>query len=36
MNNSLASVHPELTAEWSEKKYPLIPDEVNAKSRRNV
>ena len=36
MNNSLAEVHPELISEWSEKNLPLKPDEVNAKSRKNV
>ena len=36
MNNSLAEVHPELASEWSEKNLPLKPDEVNAKSRKNV
>ena len=35
-NNSLAEVHPELVSEWSEKNLPLKPDEVNAKSRKNV
>lgn len=34
--NDLATTHPELAAEWSERNYPLMPDEVNAKSRRNV
>ena len=36
MNNSLTEVHPELVSEWSEKNLPLKPDEVNAKSRKNV
>ena len=36
MNNSLAEVHPELVFEWSEKNLPLKPNEVNAKSRKNV
>ena len=36
MNNSLAEVHPELVSEWSEKNLLLKPDEVNAKSRKNV
>ena len=36
MNNSLAEVHPELVSEWSEKNLTLQPDEVNAKSRKNV
>jgi len=26
MSNSLAAVHPELIAEWSEKNLPLTPD----------
>ena len=34
--NDLATTHPDLAAEWSERNYPLLPDEVNAKSRRNV
>lgn len=34
--NDLATTHPDLAAEWSERNYPLMPDEVNAKSRRNV
>ncbi len=34
--NDLATTHPELAAEWSEKNDPLMPYEVNAKSRRNV
>ena len=34
--NDLATTHPELAAEWAERNYPLMPDEVNAKSRRNV
>ena len=34
--NDLATTHPELAAEWSERNYPLMPDEVNAKSRHNV
>ena len=36
MNNSLAEVRPELVSEWSEKNLPLKPDEVNAKSRKNI
>mgnify|MGYP004527581073 CR=1 FL=1 len=36
MNNSLAEVHPEFVSGWSEKNLPLKPDEVNAKSRKNV
>lgn len=34
--NDLATTHPDLAAEWSERNHPLLPDEVNAKSRRNV
>ena len=34
--NDLKTTHPEITEEWSEKNYPLQPDEVNAKSRKNV
>ena len=34
--NDLATTHPDLAAEWAERNYPLMPDEVNAKSRRNV
>lgn len=30
--NDLATTHPDLAAEWSERNYPLMPDEVNAKS----
>ena len=36
MNNSLAEVRSELVPEWSEKNLTLQPDEVNAKSRKNV
>ena len=34
--NDLKSTHPLIVKEWSEKNYPLQPDEVNAKSRKNV
>ncbi len=34
--NDLASQRPEIASEWSERNYPLMPDEVNAKSRHNV
>ena len=34
--NDLKSTHPQIAKEWSEKNYPLQPDEVNAKSRKNV
>ena len=32
--NDLKTTHPEIAEEWSEKNYPLQPDEVNAKSRK--
>ena len=35
-NNDQKSPHPQIAKEWSEKNYPLQPDEVNAKSRKNV
>ena len=28
MSNSLAAVHPELIAEWSDRNLPLTPEEV--------
>jgi DNA-directed RNA polymerase subunit RPC12/RpoP len=34
--NDLKSTHPRIAKEWSSKNYPLQPDEVNAKSRKNV
>ena len=34
--NDLKSTHPQIAKEWSSKNYPLQPDEVNAKSRKNV
>ncbi len=34
MNNSLAMVHPELIAEWSEKNLPLTPDTVTYGSNK--
>lgn len=34
--NDLSATHPELAAEWSDRNAPLKPDEINAKSRRNV
>lgn len=34
--NDLKTTHPEIAEEWSEKNYPLQPDEVNAKLRKNV
>lgn len=34
--NDLATTHPEIASEWSEKNLPFKPDAVNAKSRENV
>lgn len=34
--NSLAETYPELLSEWSERNFPLTPDMVNEKSRKNV
>ena len=34
--NDLQTTHPEIASEWLEKNLPLKPDEVNAKSRKNV
>lgn len=34
--NDPKSTHPQIAKEWSEKNYPLQPDEVNAKSRKNA
>lgn len=34
--NDLKTTQPQIAAEWSERNYPLIPDEVNEKSRKNV
>jgi hypothetical protein len=34
--NDLASVYPELAAEWSERNYPLIPTAVTVKANRRV
>lgn len=34
--NDLVTTRPEIAAEWSERNYPLKPDEVNEKSRKNV
>ena len=36
MNNSLAEVHPELIAEWSEKNLPLTPDDITFGSNKKV
>ena len=34
--NDLATTHPTITEEWSEHNFPLSPDQVNAKSTKNV
>lgn len=34
--NDLKTTHPNIAEEWSEQNFPLQPDEVNAKSRKNV
>lgn len=34
--NDLATTHPAIAAEWSELNYPLLPDQVNEKSTKNV
>jgi DNA-directed RNA polymerase subunit RPC12/RpoP len=34
--NDFASCHPRIAEEWSERNLPLLPDEVNEKSRKNV
>ena len=36
MSNSLASVHPELISEWSEKNLPLTPDKITFGSNKRV
>ena len=36
MSNSLAAVHPELVAEWSEKNLPLTPDSISFGSNKKV
>ena len=36
MNNSLAEVHPELVSEWSEKNFPLTPDDITFGSNKKV
>ena len=36
MNNSLASVHPELIPEWSERNLPLTPDKITFGSNKRV
>ena len=34
--NDLATTHPAIAEEWSELNYPLLPDQVNEKSTKNV
>ena len=34
--NDLATTHPTIAEEWSEHNFPLSPDQVNAKSTKNV
>ena len=34
--NDLATLHPELVKEWSERNHPLAPSDINEKSTRNV
>lgn len=34
--NDFATTHPQLAKEWSQRNLPLTPDQVNAKSRKNV
>ena len=34
--NDLATVAPQIAAEWSERNYPLTPDKESVKSRKNV
>ena len=36
MSNSLAAVHPELVAEWSNKNLPLTPDSITYGSNKKV
>lgn len=36
MMNSLAIVHPELISEWSDKNYPITPDNITFGSNKNV
>lgn len=36
MMNSLASVHPELISEWSDKNYTITPDNITFGSNKNV
>ncbi len=34
--NDFATTHPRLAEEWSDRNFPLTPDEINEKSRKNV
>ena len=34
MKNSLASIHPELVSEWSEKNYPITPNDISYGSKK--
>ena len=34
--NDLTTTHPAIAAEWSELNYPLLPEQVNEKSTKNV
>lgn len=34
--NDFASTQPQLAKEWSERNFPLTPDRINEKSRKNV
>ena len=34
--NDFATVHPQLAKEWSERNFPITPDMINEKSRKNV
>ena len=36
MSNSLAKVHPELVSEWSERNFPLTPDNITYGSNKRV
>ena len=36
MSNSLAAVHPELVAEWSDRNLPLTPDSITFGSNKKV
>ena len=36
MGNSLATVHPELVPEWSDRNLPLTPDKITYGSNKKV